>query len=612
MDMRKLLLIAFFLAWTGLIKAQSGCQCSSYNAANKTAAEGLRLTQIPDEVCRTKGYEIIAEILLNDKNFDSVTIVLDKALSAYKKTKCAETYAIPIYKLYAALNENKADFQSSLTYNLKALTLAEQLNDPLDKGTILLNIAQVFNRLKQADKGILYTRLAVPVVNNLPASDTKAELLNKITARYFYYAQDFKSTPHTDTAENFVTRALSVAQQIGNIKEQIIALTRLNAIYESRKEYTKALRYIDEALKMCVPGIHNRQYTTLYGDKGHMLMNLGNYREARRFADSCLYYCIQTKYPPIIANAYSLIYEIENKAGNFKEALLAMQNEKQITDSIATAERTKAVVELEKKYNQARNEKTIQELAQQKKIYLLLAIAGLFGLFAIGFFLRQQALKHKQKIMETEQRLNRARMNPHFFFNALASLQSFAIRENDGEAIASNLSKFSHIMRETLESTYKEYVTVEQEIDFLNEYLDVQKIRFPRKFDYEVIAANDLEADELQLPAMIIQPFVENSIEHGFSNIDYTGLVTIEFNKSEKDLRISITDNGKGLITNTKEHLPAGQAGNEHISRASQIIKDRIYLLNVKLKTKASFSIDNNPAGKGVQVIINLPLIYIK
>lgn len=601
--MRKLLLIAFFLAWTGITKAQSGCQCSSYNVANKTAADGLRLTQMPDEACRAKGYEIIAENLLNTKDFDSAALVLDQALTAHKKTKCAETNAISIYKLYAALNENKADFQSSLTYNLKALTLAEQLNDPLDKGTILLNIAQVFNRLKQANKGILYTRLAVPVVTNLPASDTKAELLNKITARYFYYAQDYKSSAHTDTAETFVNQALSVAQQIGNIKEQIIALTRLNAIYESRKDYTKALRYIDDALKMCVPGIHNRQYTTLYGDKGHMLMNLGNYKEARRFADSCLYYCIQTKYPPIIANAYSLIYEIENKAGNFKEALLAMQNEKQITDSIATAERTKAVVELEKKYNQARNEKTIRELAQQKKIYLLLAIAGLFGLFAIGFFLRQQALKHKQKIMETEQRLNRARMNPHFFFNALASLQSFAVRENDGKAIASNLSKFSHIMRETLESTYKEYVTVEQEIDFLNEYLDVQKIRFPKKFTYDITASKELEADDIMIPAMIIQPFVENAIEHGFTGIDYPGNINISFSAAGKDLQIEIIDNGKGLLHGIKEN-------NEHISRASQIIKDRIYLLNIKLKTKASFSIDNGSDGKGVVVKINLPLLY--
>jgi len=194
-------------------------------------------------------------------------------------------------------------------------------------------------------------------------------------------------------------------------------------------------------------------------------------------------------------------------------------------------------------------------------------------------------------------------MNPHFFFNALTALQKFAVKENNPAAMASNLSKFSNIMRETLESTYKEYVTIEQEIEFLNEYLEVQKIRFPHSFAYEVKADNSLDVDELLIPAMIIQPFVENSIEHGFAGVDYPGNVSVSFAKENKDLLINIIDNGKGLSTSVKEN-------NEHISRASQIIKDRIYLLNIKLKTKAGFSIDNASEGKGVVVKINLPLLY--
>jgi sensor histidine kinase YesM len=225
------------------------------------------------------------------------------------------------------------------------------------------------------------------------------------------------------------------------------------------------------------------------------------------------------------------------------------------------------------------------------------------ALIGLTFFIRQQSLKNKQRILETEQRLNRARMNPHFFFNALSSLQSYALDGNDGKSIASNLSKFSHIMRETLESTYKEYVTIEQESDFLREYLELQKIRFPQKFSYTINIAPAIEPDDTLLPAMILQPFAENSIEHGFTGINYPGELTITFDKKEKDLHISIVDNGKGLVNTAKET-------SEHISRASQIIKDRIYLLNVKLKTKAAFTIDNNKNEKGVTVLIRLPLLY--
>jgi LytS/YehU family sensor histidine kinase len=193
--------------------------------------------------------------------------------------------------------------------------------------------------------------------------------------------------------------------------------------------------------------------------------------------------------------------------------------------------------------------------------------------------------------LEAAQRLNRARMNPHFFFNALSSLQAFALQENDGKALAINLSKFSHSMRETLESTYKEYVTIDQEKDFLNEYLEFQKIRFPQKFTYAIKISDGIEQDDLLIPSMILQTFVENSIEYGFTGIDYAGHISINFEKGGTDLQIKISDNRKGLSAIAKEE-------NEHISRASQIIKDGIYLLNIKLKTKAAFRINNSKMKK--------------
>jgi LytS/YehU family sensor histidine kinase len=349
-------------------------------------------------------------------------------------------------------------------------------------------------------------------------------------------------------------------------------------------------------------GAKKRKHTTLYGDLGNILMKLGRFAEARRYADSCLLYCQLEKYPPLIMNAYALIYTIEEKAGDYKEAIAALKEAQAISDSLTSADRIKVVNELENKYDQAKNEKTILELSQQKKISLLMAGMALLVAISIAFFLRQQTLKHRQKVLETEQRLNRARMNPHFFFNALASLQTMAVKNEDGKALAMNLSKFSHIMRETLESTYKEYVTVEQEIDFLNEYLTLQKIRFPEKFEFQISCAGNLEPDAYMIPSMIIQPFAENAVEHGFQGIQSVGKLHINFSIDSHSLKVTITDNGKGLAD--AKHIQK-----EHISRASQIIKDRIYLLNLKLKTKASFSIDNRKDTDGVEVIIYLPII---
>jgi tetratricopeptide (TPR) repeat protein len=603
--LQRSLVFFFLLVFAGVypLTAQTSCACPEFEklSGDKQAVE--KLLALPSAVCKAMGCEQTAKELLKRKEFDSAAIFLDKAMAYYGQNNCGEASLITVYKLYTNLYSNKADFPAALGYNLKILALVEKSGNRSDMANGRLVVADVFNRMKQLDKAIQYTRNSIPLVTGLPSSAQKADLLNKITARYLFYAKEKPDEKYNDTAETFVQQALAISREVKDIKGEIIALTRMNDIAGRKKDFIKALEYIDEALPMCRMGEHNSQLATLYGDKGDALMQLGNYKEAKRYADSFLFYCRLDAYPPMIANAWNLLYEIENKAGNYQAAMYAQQQETKIRDSITTAERTKAVAELEKKYSQSQNEKTIRELAQQKQIYGLLALAGLLALILVGFFLRQQHLKHNQKILETEQRLNRARMNPHFFFNALSTLQSIALKDNDGKALAGNLSKFSHIMRETLESTYKDYVTIEQESQFLNEYLELQKIRFPEKFTYSVHAEEELETEELLIPSMILQPFVENSIEHGFSGIAYPGHVSVFFSQENEQLLITITDNGKGLLKTDKDN-------NEHISRASQIIRDRIYLLNIKLKSKAGFSIENNPAGVGVMAKIILPAMY--
>lgn len=601
--MKRKLLCFFILAFCffqTIVAAQENCRCKEANTITSKQDSIKILTSSAVPVCRAIGLELIADSLLKYKQTNDVETVLEQVSIIYKKAGCDKRKNL--IRLYVSLYDLKASYNMLLDYQLQLLTIAEAENDETEICATLLNIAQVFNRLTQADKGMEFTRKAIPLVQKMTLSVGKADLLNKITARYFFYSQDFNNKLYADTALFFANNAYKTAKEVNSVKEQIIALTRMSAIAESRNDYSKALNFIDSALNMCKPGINNRQYVTLYGDKGFIYFKLNNYREARRYADSGLKYSTYEKYPPLISNSYSLIYEIEVAAKNYKEALWARDNQKKISDSLFTAERTKTVNELEKKYNQAKNERTIKELSQQKQIYLLLALAGLLALVLIGFLLLQQSLKHKQVVLETELRLNRARMNPHFFFNALASLQSLALKEKTSSQIATNLAKFSHIMRETLESTYTDFISIEEETRFLKEYLDLQQLRFPQKFIYDIQMDETIEADELMVPSMIVQPFVENSIEHGFHNIEYQGLIVVQFTKTATSLQITISDNGKGFSN-------AGEEKGKHISRAGQIVKDRIDLLNLKLKSTSSFQISEQ-LEKGVAVKITLPMIY--
>jgi sensor histidine kinase YesM len=223
-------------------------------------------------------------------------------------------------------------------------------------------------------------------------------------------------------------------------------------------------------------------------------------------------------------------------------------------------------------------------------------------LVVIVFFYRQSVIKNQLNTIEIEQRLNRVRMNPHFFFNALASLQSLSLSDSKRESVPGFISKFSKIMRQSLESTFNELDTIENEISFLTDYLELQKLRSENRFNYAFDIDDSIETNELMIPGMILQPFIENSIEHGFKAIAHEGLITISFTKSGQSLKITIMDNGQG-IKNNEEHKA-------YPSRATQIIKDRLFLLNKTYKSNTTFALTTLENDKGIKVEINLPVIY--
>lgn len=188
----------------------------------------------------------------------------------------------------------------------------------------------------------------------------------------------------------------------------------------------------------------------------------------------------------------------------------------------------------------------------------------------------REKLKFEKEEIFMQQRLFRAQMNPNFTSNILFTIQDL-ILENKEKA-NKYLIKFSRLLRLNLENSMKNYTLIEKEIEVLSKYLDLQQLRFPNKFKYQ-INTNDLEVDLLSIPPMLIQPFVENAIEHGFKGIDYIG---------------KITDNGVGLsATNNKEN---------HRSASTLLIKSLL-----KNMINQEVTIKNNTNGKGTIVVFNIP-----
>jgi ligand-binding sensor domain-containing protein len=233
---------------------------------------------------------------------------------------------------------------------------------------------------------------------------------------------------------------------------------------------------------------------------------------------------------------------------------------------------------------------------------LLLILAGL----SIYIFTYIRQLKAARLNVELEQRLLISQMNPHFIFNSLSAIQSFMYR-NQPEEAGNYLSSFSRLVRLILENSRSASIPIKQEVQTLELYFSLQKLRFPGKFEYHIDVDPDLLHSDIALPPMLAQPFIENSIEHGIMHMVGKGTITVEFSVSKGVICIVVEDDGigveKSMLINQGKRLT-------HTSYATSITCERIK--NISKRAKDGFGVkivDKKTFGEtGTRVEIRLPI----
>lgn len=244
----------------------------------------------------------------------------------------------------------------------------------------------------------------------------------------------------------------------------------------------------------------------------------------------------------------------------------------------------------------------------------VLAILGLvYGYFRVRMYLvRKEARSRaafREELAQLEMKALRAQMNPHFIFNALNSIQTFMMKNETEQALA-YLSRFARLIRNVLDHSQLNSISITRETDMLENYLELERLRLSERFDYRIMIDPKLDSDFLEIPAMVIQPFVENAIWHGLQHKNERGLLTIEFIRRENQILCVIEDNGIGrdAATTLKQ-----QSHPTHISRGVQITKDRLQIYNSRFKMDASFDIedlkDANGNATGTRVNLWFPLL---
>ena len=223
--------------------------------------------------------------------------------------------------------------------------------------------------------------------------------------------------------------------------------------------------------------------------------------------------------------------------------------------------------------------------------------------------LQRRKLKAEQRSVSMEQRLLRAQMNPHFIFNSLASIQNFVINENSDQA-SIYLSRFSQLVRNILDNSSEEYVPLEKEINTIENYLELQKVRYAGKFEYKISVDEQLDVENIMIPPMLAQPFIENAIEHGIRHRETQGHIDIRFRLEDGMIRFEVEDNGVGR-ERSHEIESAHKPG--HRSMATSITRDRLNTLNKKLKKKIRMEIvdlkDEAGKARGTRVEFGVPVV---
>ena len=194
---------------------------------------------------------------------------------------------------------------------------------------------------------------------------------------------------------------------------------------------------------------------------------------------------------------------------------------------------------------------------------------------------RERALKNAlNKVAEFKLMALRSVMNPHFFFNALSSIQYF-IAQNDRKNAINYLSTFSQLVRGILEHSVSNTISLAKEISQLKNYIVLEQLRFENKFDYRIDIDNELDLEGIEIPSLLVQPYVENAIIHGLYNKQERGLLTISISKENDALLFQVKDNGvgrkKSMEINKKNRFG-------HKSLGAEITGERLKLINNKYK----------------------------
>ncbi|MBC8767423.1 tetratricopeptide repeat protein [Arenibacter sp. BSSL-BM3] len=626
--------------------------CSSQGVSQEVTEEFKRVTDSLINAAPRTYQEL--DSILNSKRSDTIYMRYFNNEAAKKQYLSGQSYAlnqlgrkyrdisqytkaVALHQkgLQAAMDDNNLEFRVfslnmlgvvyrrndsikiALDYHQEALELAESVSNPSNElkksiNVSLNSIGNLYLTLKQYEIAISQFKRAM---------ESAKELGNKLglAINYQNIGECLEYKGELEEALHYYRTSLDYNNEIDNDKGKIICKNSIAQVYLKQNKLYEAVEILEPNLLAAEMLGDMSIITAININMGWALMELKQYDKAEEFLTSGLEMSKKHHLPSSIAQAYAFLSKLFTYKSDYKNALEYYQLAEKFNEEINSEVNRRYINDLIIKYETEKKTNQIEALARENEFINLrlrkktnTLIIGALGMALLTFILyilyRQKELKNEKQILTLEQSMLRSQMNPHFLFNSLNSIKLYIINNEKKNAVH-YLNKFSKLVRKILESSSLKEISLADELETIDLYMNIENIRFSNEINFKVRVEEPIDEHTVKIPSLILQPFLENALWHGLSSKEGEKNILLHVSReNDKFIQISITDNG------------VGREASERI-KESKILKRKSIGIDITKERLANFSkdfensfqveiidlYDINKVALGTKVVLHIP-----
>ncbi|WP_273446942.1 histidine kinase [Neolewinella agarilytica] len=509
----------------------------------------------------------------------------------------------------------EGDHLLGTSFNDRAYEIARENRDTSSMGWALSQSSDSFIFTADSASAMGYLRRALVFADATKNYGLKASIYVHIGAAHHYVG-------HIEGLYDFNQLALALSREHGLSKYEQLSLTNIAYALNFMGQPKKAIELLHRDF---IPSKNHLTDATAFMQLVlfESFLSLGRFEEAEKALDIACQISEKSGFFFSISYCKKGLVDFYEKRGDLEEAIKRLRDyyahrELALNDDAQKDMRAIQIAQLEKEkewtISRLEQERKEQEFQQRSKLNKRLFIAfGICFLIILWLFYKMGRTRIREasqqtQLAEVKLKLLREKMNPHFMFNAINGIQNQILKSNSIEAY-NYLGKFADLLRVITKSEASFFTGLQEEIEFLTTYLELEQLRFRQQFECEIIIDEELKTCDVLIPSMMIQPFVENAIVHGLSILPRKGRLTITLEKLPGNIRCIVEDNGRGRVA---ANLIKNEHKSEHLSVASDIADRRIDFLRDSGYEDTRIDIEDlyhHGEACGTRVTLILPII---